>query len=151
MKISTILLFGKIQTELFANYYRMVSLKVNIFVFVESCAWAVSNTNEHSRAFAGTHDQLRVCCNGAMSAFECSQVITVPSHHAHESLWLLMIAYEHLRVIMTSHKCSLVLMSFLWVNRYIGLTILKAKKNLKKKNWKNVGFEKKPSPPYMLE
>ena len=67
----------------------------------------------------------------------------MPSHHAHESLWLLMIAYEHLRVIMTSHKCSLVLMSFLWVNRYIGLTILKAKKNLKKKNWKNVRFEKK--------
>ena len=57
-----------------------------------------------------------------------------------------MIAYEHLRVIMTSHKCSLVLMSFLWVNRYIGLTILKAKKNLKKKNWKNVRFEEKNKP-----
>ena len=54
-----------------------------------------------------------------------------------------MIAYEHLRVIMTSHKCSLVLMSFLWVNRYIGLTILKAKKIWRKKIEKNVHFEKK--------
>ena len=67
----------------------------------------------------------------------------MPSHHAHESLWLLMIAYEHLRVIMTSHKCSLVLMSFLWVNRYIGLTILKAKKNFKKKIEKMFVLKKK--------
>ena len=57
-----------------------------------------------------------------------------------------MISYEHLRVIMNSHKCVLVLMSFLWVNRYIGLTILKAKKNLKKKIEKMFVLKKsKPS------
>ena len=57
----------------------------------------------------------------------------------HESFWVLICTY----------KCLLCQVTMLI--RYIGLTILKAKKNFKKKIEKMFVLKKKTSPPYMLE
>ena len=68
--------------------------------------WAVRSIYECSWALMGTQEQLSVCCHGNMSAIECRWVLMVVRHHAHEYLWLLMIAFVHSRVLMSVYEHS---------------------------------------------
>ena len=87
--------------------------KLTFLFFDESSAWAVMSTNEQSWALMSAHGDLcalRINWEYVvmvlwvlLSSYECSRVLTLPLHQAHECLWLHNIAYKHSRVLMTAN------------------------------------------------